>query len=236
MTPFVAEIIGTALILTLGNGVVANVLLKKTNGNNSGLIVIAFGWCIAVFVGVFASAAVSGAHLNPAVTIALAIAGKFDWARVPSFILAQFIGAFIGAMLAWLTYFKHFEQTDDPATKLAVFCTAPAIRSGFANFLTETIASFIFVLAVLHLTSPEAKLGSIDALPVALVVLGIGLSLGGPTGYAINPARDLAPRLMHAVMPIPGKGGSDWGYAWVPVLGPLCGGILAALLYTFLRA
>ena len=231
MTPFIAEIIGTALLVTFGNGVVANVLLNKTNGHNSGWIVITFGWCVAVFVGVFTSAAASGAHLNPAVTIALAVAGKFDWAKVPGYILAQFIGSFIGSIIVWLTYYKHFGATEDPAAKLSVFCTGPAIRSGAANFITELLASFIFVFAVLHITGPETKLGSIDALPVALVVLGIGLGMGGPTGYAINPARDIGPRIMHSILPIPGKGGSDWGYAWVPAFGPIVGGVLAALVF-----
>jgi glycerol uptake facilitator protein len=234
MTPFVAELLGTALLITLGNGVVANVLLNKTNGNNSGWIVITFGWCVAVFVGVFASASVSGAHLNPAVTIALAVAGKFEWANVPTYILAQLIGAFIGSILVWLAYFKHFEATPDASTKLSVFCTGPAIRSGAANFTTEMVATFVFVMAVLHLTGPETKLGSIDALPVALVVLGIGLSLGGATGYAINPARDIGPRIMHSILPIPGKGSSDWRYAWVPGIAPIVGGILAAVVYGLL--
>lgn len=231
MTPFVAELLGTALLITLGNGVVANVLLNKTNGQNSGWIVITFGWCIAVFTGVFVSAEASGAHLNPAVTLALAVTEKFSWADVPMYILAQFIGAMIGSLLVYLMYQKHFEATPDPATKLGVFATAPAIRNGSANFLTEAIASFVFITAVLHLAGPETKLGSIDALPVALVVLGIGLCLGGPTGYAINPARDIGPRIFHTIMPIPGKGSSDWGYAFVPGFGPIVGAAAAAFLF-----
>lgn len=234
MSPFIAELLGSTLLIALGNGVVANVLLNKTNGQNSGWIVITFGWCIAVFVGVYTSAAVSGAHLNPAVTIALAIAGKFSWADVPLYLLAQVIGAFFGSLMVWLIYHKHFEATPDAATKRSVFCTGPAIRSLPANFLTEALATFVFVTAVLHLTGPESKLGSIDALPVALVVLGVGLSLGGPTGYAINPARDFGPRLFHALMPIHGKGDSDWNYAWVPVLGPTIGAAAAAVVYGLL--
>lgn len=234
MTPFIAELLGSTLLIALGNGVVANVLLNKTNGQNAGWIVITFGWCIAVFVGVYTSAAVSGAHLNPAVTIALAIAGKFSWADVPMYLLAQVIGTFIGSLMVWLMYRKHFEATPDAATKRSVFCTGPAIRSLPSNLLTEALATFVFVTAVLHLTGPESKLGSIDALPVALVVLGVGLSLGGPTGYAINPARDFGPRLFHAVMPIQGKGDSDWNYAWVPVLGPMIGGASAAFVYGLL--
>jgi glycerol uptake facilitator protein len=231
MTPFVAEVLGTALLITLGNGVVANVLLNKTNGQNSGWIVITFGWCIAVFTGVYVSAAASGAHLNPAVTIALAITEKFNWADVPLYILAQFIGAIIGSLLVYLIYQRHFAATTDAGAKLSVFATGPAIRDASANFLTEALATFVFITAVLHLTGPESKLGSIDALPVALVVLGIGLSLGGPTGYAINPARDIGPRIFHTLAPIPGKGGSDWGYAFVPAFGPIVGAAAAAFLF-----
>lgn len=231
MTPFVAEVLGTALLITLGNGVVANVLLNKTNGQNSGWIVITFGWCIAVFTGVYVSAAASGAHLNPAVTIALAITEKFNWADVPFYILAQFIGAILGSLLVYLVYQKHFEATTDSSAKLSVFSTIPAIRHKAANFTTEALATFVFVTAVLHLTAPDSKLGSIDALPVALVVLGIGLSLGGPTGYAINPARDIGPRIFHTLAPIPGKGSSDWGYAFVPAFGPLVGAAAAAFLF-----
>lgn len=231
MTPFVAEVLGTALLITLGNGVVANVLLNKTNGQNSGWIVITFGWCIAVFTGVYVSAAASGAHLNPAVTIALAITEKFSWADVPMYILAQFIGAIIGSLLVYLIYRGHFAATTDAGAKLSVFATGPAIRDASANFLTEALATFVFITAVLHLTGPESKLGSIDALPVALVVLGIGLSLGGPTGYAINPARDIGPRIFHTLAPIPGKGGSDWGYAFVPAFGPIVGAAAAAFLF-----
>lgn len=234
MTPFVSEIIGTAVVIALGTGVVANVLLHKTKGNNSGLIVIAFGWAIAVFVGVFISADASGAHLNPAVSIGLAIAGKFSWSDVPTYVLAQFLGAFIGSTLTFLLYKDHFTATDNPSLKLAVFCNSPAIDKPINNLITETIATFIFMLAILFIQKGEMKLGSLDALPVALLVLGIGLSTGGPTGYAINPARDLGPRIMHALLPIPGKGKNGWNYAAIPVFGPILGAILAGLLFSVL--
>jgi glycerol uptake facilitator protein len=231
MSPFIAELVGTAVLITLGLSVVANVVLDKTKGQNAGLIVVGFAWAIAVFVGVFISADISGAHLNPAVTIGLAVAGKFEWSLVPGYILAQFLGAFAGAILTWLTYKDHFDASKDPASILGVFSTGPAIRNPAQNLITETIASFIFMLAVLFIQNGEVKLGSIDALPVALLVLGIGLSMGGPTGYAINPARDLGPRIIHALLPIPHKGASDWKYAVIPVLGPILGAVLAAFLY-----
>ena len=234
MTPFIAEIIGTAVLITLGASVVANVLLKGTKGNDSGLIVIALAWGVAVFVGVFISADISGAHLNPAVTIGLAVAGKFSWSEVPSYILAQFLGAFIGSALTWLTYKDHFDATENPGNILAVFSTGPAIRNPLANFMTETIATFVFMLAIFFIQKGDMKLGALDALPVALLVLGIGLSMGGPTGYAINPARDLGPRIMHAILPIGPKGSSDWSYAWIPVVGPILGATLAALLFKVL--
>ncbi len=234
MSPFIAELIGTTVLITLGLSVVANIALDKTKGNNAGLIVVAFGWAIAVFVGVFISADASGAHLNPAVTIGLAVAGKFDWAMVPSYLLAQFLGAFIGSVLTWLAYKDHFDVTKDAGAILGVFSTGPAIRKPFQNVITEAIATFVFMLAVFFIQKGEVKLGSIDALPVALLVLGIGLSMGGPTGYAINPARDLGPRIIHAILPIPNKGSSDWQYAFVPVIGPLLGAVLAAILYGFL--
>jgi glycerol uptake facilitator protein len=231
MSPFIAELVGTAVLITLGLSVVANVVLDKTKGQNAGLIVVGFAWAIAVFVGVFISADISGAHLNPAVTIGLAVAGKFEWSLVPGYILAQFLGAFAGAILTWLTYKDHFDASKDPASILGVFSTGPAIRNPAQNLITETIASFIFMLAVLFIQNGEVKLGSIDALPVALLVLGIGLSMGGPTGYAINPARDLGPRIIHDLLPIPHKGASDWKYAVIPVLGPILGAVLAAFLY-----
>lgn len=236
MSPFVAELIGTMLLMLLGNSVVANVLLHKTKGNNSGLIVIAFGWGIAVFVGVYSSAGISGAHLNPAVTIGLASIGKFDWANVPSYILAQFMGAMLGATLMWLAHKQHFDATEDADAKLAVFCNAPAIPNVFFNLLTEIIATFAFMLGVLFISSPQNSLGALDALPVALLVLGIGLSLGGPTGYAINPARDLGPRIMHFILPIKNKRNSNWSYSWIPVVGPITGAVLAALLFQLLQA
>jgi glycerol uptake facilitator protein len=234
MTPFLAEFLGTAVLITLGIGVVANVLLHGTKGNSAGLIVIAFGWCIGVFVGVYLAADASGAHLNPVVTIGLAVAGKFSWGLVMTYILAQFLGAALGAFLVWLAYKDHFDQTQDAGLILAVFSTGPAIRKPVNNFMTECIATFVFMLAVLFIQKGDTSLGSLDALPVSLLVLGIGLSMGGPTGYAINPARDLAPRIMHALLPIPSKGSSDWKYAWVPVVGPLVGSILAVLFFGLL--
>jgi glycerol uptake facilitator protein len=231
MTPFLGEIIGTSLLILLGDGVVANVVLKGTKGNNSGWVVITLGWAMAVFVGVFVSAAASGAHLNPAVTVALAATGKFSWNQVPTYVLAQMIGACLGAFLVWAQYKPHFDATESQDGKLAVFCTGPAIRATGLNLVSEIIGTAVLVYAVLHITSPGGGLGSLDALPVALVVLVIGLSLGGTTGYAINPARDLGPRLMHALLPIPNKRDSDWNYAWIPVLGPVIGGLVAALIY-----
>jgi glycerol uptake facilitator protein len=233
MSPFLSEITGTALLIILGGGVVANVVLDKTKGNNGGLIAITFGWAVGVFTGVYATAAASGGHLNPAVTIGLAVEGSFDWALVPSYILAQFIGAMLGAVIVWASYRQHFNATQDANAKLAVFCTAPAIRSAEHNFITELVGTFILVLGALLLSKPEMKLGALDALPIALLVLGIGLSLGGPTGYAINPARDLGPRIIHALLPIKNKRDSDWNYAWIPVVAPIAGGVLAALFFRF---
>ncbi len=233
MTPLVGEFVGTAILMVLGDGVVANVVLNKTKGQNGGWIVITFGWAMAVFVGVFSVAAASGAHLNPAVTLALAMIGKFAWQDVPMYFVSQFAGAFFGAILVWLVYRQHFNATDDADAKLAVFCTGPAIRSRSNNLVSEVIATFVFVLAILFIVSPQSSLGALDALPVALLVLAIGLSLGGSTGYAINPARDIGPRIAHSILPIPGKRNSDWGYAWVPIFGPMVGAALAALVYMF---
>jgi glycerol uptake facilitator protein len=231
MNQFFAEFFGTAMILVFGCGVVANVLLNKTKGNNGGWIVITFGWAVGVFTGVLISASVSGAHLNPAVTLALAIAHKFSWAKVPLYILAQVLGAMFGAGLTWLAYKKHFDATEDADSKLAVFSTMPNIRSYWYNMLTEIIGTYVLALAVLYMAEPEVGLGALNALPVALVVLGIGLSLGGPTGYAINPARDFGPRIMHFLLPIPGKRNSDWKYSWVPIVGPMIGAALAAGMF-----
>lgn len=231
MNPFFAEFFGTAMIIVFGGGVVSNVLLSKTKGNNSGWIVISFGWAVGVFTGVLISAPYSGAHLNPAVTLALALAHKFSWASVPVYVCAQVLGAMFGAGLVWLAYKKHFDATDDADSKLAVFCTSPNIRSYWYNVLTEIIGTYVLALAVLYMAEPEVGLGALNALPVALVVLGIGLSLGGPTGYAINPARDLGPRIMHFLLPIPNKRNSDWSYSWVPILGPLLGATCAAVMF-----
>jgi glycerol uptake facilitator protein len=222
-------------LIVLGTGVVANVLLSKTKGQNSGLLTIAFGWAVAVFVGVYIAAPVSGAHLNPAVTIALAAADKFAWADVPTYITAQFAGAMLGAAITWLAYKQHYDATEDAALKLATFCNSPAIGNVFYNLLTEIIGTFILVFGVLFIAMPDIKLNSINALPVALLVLGIGVSLGGPTGYAINPARDLGPRIMHALLPIKGKGSSGWGYSWIPVVGPVAGGLLAAWIFKMIN-
>lgn len=231
LTAFIGEFMGTMLVLILGNGVVANVLLNKTKGNNAGLIVIAFGWAIAVFVGVFCAAGLSKAHLNPAVTISFAVAGEFAWAAVPVYLAAQFTGAMVGTTIVWIAYYQHFKITSDPDLILAVFATSPAIRNPFFNLLTEAIGTFVLVFAVFRIAAPSSSLGALDALPVGLLVLGIGLSLGGPTGYAINPVRDLAPRIMHYILPIPQKRDSDWGYSWIPIVGPMVGGLLAAFVF-----
>jgi glycerol uptake facilitator protein len=231
MSPFFAEFFGTAIIIVFGGGVVANVVLSKTKGNNGGWIVVTFGWAVGVFTGVLISAPYSGAHLNPAVTLALVLAGKFSPSLMSVYISAQMLGAMFGALLVWLAYKNHFDETDNADAKLSVFCTAPNIRKAIYNILTEVIATYVLALAVLYMAEPEVGLGALNALPVAIVVLGIGLSIGGPTGYAINPARDLGPRIMHFFLPIPGKRDSDWSYAWVPVVGPLIGATLAAGMF-----
>jgi glycerol uptake facilitator len=229
---FGAEVIGTALLILLGNGVVACVLLNLSKGQNSGWIVITFGWGMAVMVAVFAIGQFSGAHLNPAVTIGFAVAGTIDWGDVPAYLAGEFAGAFIGATLVWLAYLDHWRETEDPGLKLACFSTAPAIRNTVSNLITEIIGTFVLVFSVLAFFANEATAATgLGGLIVGLLVLSIGLSLGGPTGYAINPARDLGPRIMHAILPIAGKGGSDWEYSWIPVVGPIIGGVIAALAY-----
>ncbi len=231
MTPFVAEFLGTAIIIIIGNGVVANVVLPKTKGNNGGLISIVMGWMIAVFVGVYMTADSSGAHLNPAVSFALAAAGKFNWSLVPMYILAQMLGAMLGAFIVWMIYKDHINEAESAADQLAIFSTGPSIRRLPQNFITETLATLVFILGVLFIQPAESKLGALSALPVALLVGGIGFGMGGPTGWAINPARDLGPRIMHFLLPIKGKGGTDWAYAPIPVFGPIIGGILAGIIY-----
>lgn len=234
MSPFLAELLGTMILIILGNGVVANVVLAKTKGNNSGWIVITFGWAIAVFCGVYIASHGSGAHLNPMITIVLAIFNNFPWEEVPQYIAGQFAGAIIGSTIVYFGHKKHYDETTDPGLIKATFCTEPAIRNTFYNLLSEAIGAFVLVLGILFMTKSESSLGTLDALPVALLVLGIGLSLGGTTGYAINPARDLGPRIMHAILPIKNKGTSDWNYSWIPVVGPIVGGILAAFIYSLL--
>ncbi|MES3017099.1 MAG: MIP/aquaporin family protein [Bacteroidota bacterium] len=242
MTPFVAEFLGTALLILLGNGVVANVVLNKTKGNGGGWISITTAWALAVFVGVVVAGPYSGAHLNPAVTIALAIAGKFEWAMVPGYMLAQLLGAMLGAVIVWLKYIDHFKATDDKGLKLAAFSTGPAIKNTTGNLFSEIIGSFVLLFVIFYITSAEITdtktpvgLGSIGAIPVMFLVWAIGLSLGGTTGYAINPVRDLGPRIMHAILPVSDKGSSEWSYAWIPVVGPIIGASLAALLYNLLN-
>lgn len=231
MTAFLAELIGTALVIVIGNGVVANVVLPKTKGNNGGLVAIILGWTMAVFVGVYFSSKASGAHLNPMVTISLATAGKFAWSLVPMYLMAQVIGAMFGAFIVWVIYKDHFNASNDAAAILACFSTGPAIRNLPQNFIVETLASLLFMLAIFQIAPAGIELGAIGALPVALLVSGIGFGLGGPTGFAINPARDLGPRIMHNLLPINEKGTSDWAYSIVPVFGPIVGGILATFIY-----
>ncbi len=243
MTAFVAEILGTFFLILLGNGVVANVVLHQTKGNNGGWIVITTAWALAVFTGVVVAAPYSGAHLNPAVSIGLATAGKFSWALVPEYILAQMLGAILGSFAVWAIYRTHYARTEDSDGKRATFCTAPAIRDWPSNLLSEAIGTFVLIFVIFYFSDPllgngevqtPIGMGSLGAIPVSLLVFVIGLSLGGTTGYAINPARDLGPRIMHTLLPIKGKNGSDWSYAWVPVVGPVLGCILAALVHILL--
>jgi len=239
MSPYLAEFVGTALMILLGDGVVANVVLAKSKGNGGGWIVIATGWGLAVMVGVYAVGTVSGAHLNPAVTIGLAAIGKFEFAKVAGYVAAQIAGAMFGSVLVWLAYLPHWKATPEAETKLAVFCTIPAIRDRLGNLLAEIIGTAALLFGVLaipansNLSAPGWATG-FGPMLVGLLVFALGLSLGGPTGYAINPARDLGPRIAHALLPIAGKGGSDWSYAWIPIVGPLIGGLLGALLYRLL--
>ena len=240
MSPFLAELIGTMILIILGDGVVANVVLNKSKGQNSGWIVITTGWALGVAVAVYCVASISGAHLNPVVTLGLAAIGKFSWNLVPAYILAQITGAVIGATVVWLAYFPHWKATTDAASKLAVFCTAPAIRMTPMNLVTEVIGTFVLVLGVLSILSPANLTpnsgfdNGFGPFLVGVLVWSIGLSLGGPTGYAINPARDFGPRLAHFVLPIPGNGDSNWSYAWVPIIGPILGGIMGAWFYKLL--
>jgi len=234
MEAYIAEVIGTMILILLGDGVVANVVLNKTKGNNSGWIVITTGWGLAVFVAVYITGQISGAHINPAVTFGLAIAGDFPWADVIPYWIAQVIGAFLGAVLVWLAYYKHWEGTD-PDGQLAVFSTGPAIRSYAWNLVTEIIGTFMLMFGVFGISGGDyGMVGSLGAITVGFLVWGIGLSLGGPTGYAINPARDLGPRIAHQLLPLPGKGPSDWAYSWVPIVGPLIGAALGAGLFMLL--
>lgn len=245
MSPFVAEFVGTMLLILMGGGVVANVVLSKTKGHGAGWLAITTAWALGVFIGVVVAGPYSGAHLNPAVSIGLAIGGTFPGCDVCTYIIAQMAGAASGALLVWLVYKDHFKATDDPGAKLGVFCTSPEIYHPSVNFFTEAVGTFVLMFVVFYITDGELTydsnstlpigLGSVGAIPVAFTVWVIGLSLGGPTGYAINPARDLAPRMMHALLPIPGKGSSHWGYAWIPVCGPIAGAAVAGMLYYWLK-
>jgi len=247
MQTLVAELIGTMILVLLGDGVVANVVLNRTKGQNGGWIVITVGWGVAVAMAVYAVGRISGAHLNPAVTLALAAIGSFSWAEVPGYLAAQMVGAFLGAVLVWLAYLPHWAATPDPGAKLAVFSTGPAIRHTAGNVITEVVGTAVLLFGILAIAANAqtlSKPGDVDLsfvfsrglqpLLVGVLILGIGLSLGGPTGYSLNPARDLAPRIAHAILPIPGKGGSDWEYSWIPVIGPIIGGLAGAGLYAII--
>jgi glycerol uptake facilitator protein len=240
MNPYLAEFLGTALLVLLGDGVVANVVLTRSKGQNSGWIVITTGWGLAVAMAAYSVGLISGAHLNPAITLGFACIDKLDWTLVPGYIIAQLAGGFAGAVLVWLAYLPHWSITEDKATKLGVFCTIPAVRKPGANVVTEAIGTFVLLVGVLAIPSVknlDPKLGfgaGLGPFLVGLLVWSIGLSLGGSTGYAINPARDFGPRLAHFFLPISGKGDSDWNYAWVPIVGPIIGGIAGAVFYKFL--
>ncbi|WP_097027260.1 MIP/aquaporin family protein [Clostridium peptidivorans] len=230
MSNLMGEFLGTMMLILLGDGVVAGVALNKSKAQNAGWMVVTAAWACAVAIPAFIFGAVSGAHFNPALTIALAAIGKFSWAQVPGYIIAQFLGAIVGATLVWLAYLPHWAETEDKATKLGVFCTAPAIRNTTSNLITEIIGTFVLVFGILGLGQVKMADG-LGTIAVGLLILVIGLSLGAPTGYAINPARDLGPRIAHAILPIAGKGDSDWGYSWIPVVGPIIGGLIGAVLF-----
>jgi glycerol uptake facilitator protein len=247
MQSLLAEAIGTMILVLLGDGVVANVVLSKTKAQNAGWIVVTMGWGVAVTIAVYAVGRISGAHLNPAVTVGLAAIGSFPWAQVPGYIAAQMVGGFLGAVLVWLSYIPHWQVHTDPNTTLGIFSTGPAIDHPVGNFLTELIGTAVLLFGILAIAANAQTLtrpGDIDLsvvfsrglqpLLVGILVLGIGLSLGGPTGYAINPARDLGPRVAHAILPLPHKGSSDWRYAWIPVIAPIVGGVIGAALYTWI--
>ncbi len=244
MEVYLAEFVGTLILILLGDGVVAGVLLRNSKAEHSGWIVITFGWGMAVAIAVYAVGAISGAHINPAVTVGLASIGVHPWALVPGYIIAQLLGGFVGAVLVWLAYLDHWKVTDDPTLKLGAFCTVPEIRNSVSNFITEVIATAMLLFGVVAIVTNAQTFGganlpvlfSTGVIPliIGFIVFAIGLSLGGPTGYAINPARDLAPRIAHAVLPVAGKGGSDWSYSWIPVVAPLVGGVVGAWLYAIL--
>ena len=241
MNPVIAEYLGTFILILMGAGVCANSSLNETFAKGADWVLISFGWGLGVFLGVIVAGPASGAHLNPAVTIGLAVAGKFAWAEAPLYILAQLLGAMTGAFLVWLLYADHYNKTEDPGTIKGTFCTSPAIKNTPRNVLSEVVGTFVLIFVVLLISGPEFAadghthvkigLGSVGALPVALLVVAIGMSLGGLTGYAINPARDLGPRIIHSLVPIKTKGGSDWGYAWIPIVGPVIGAVIAAGVY-----
>jgi len=233
MGVYLAEFLGTLILILFGDGVVANVVLKKSKGEGGGWIVITAGWAFGVAVAVYITGWVSGAHINPAVTIALAVVGNIKWGIVPGYIIAQMLGGFTGAVLVYLAYKDHFAATEEKDNKLAVFCTIPAIRNLTSNAITEIIGTVILMIGVLGITNEHNNLGALASLLIGILIFAIGLSLGGPTGYAINPARDLGPRIAHAILPIPGKRDADWGYALVPVIAPIIGGILGAFIYKF---
>ena len=232
MSIFIAELVGTMILVLLGDGVVANVLLQKSKGHNSGWIVITAGWGFAVAIAVYVAGWASGGHINPAVTLGLAAVGQLAWTQVPTYLAGQFAGGLLGAVLVWLAYLPHWSETPDPGAKLAVFCTGPAIRHWPGNLICEVIGTAVLLIGVLGILNEYNEISSgVGPYAIGILVFGIGLSLGGPTGYAINPARDLAPRVAHTLLPIAGKGSSDWRYAWIPVVGPVLGGVIGALLY-----
>jgi glycerol uptake facilitator protein len=230
MHPYLGEFIGTAFLILLGNGVVANLVLKESKAYNAGWLAISVGWGLAVMLSVYAVGNFSGAHLNPAVSVGLAVAGSFSWSEVPMYVLSQVAGAFTGSLLVWLHYKPHWEKTQDADAKLAVFCTGPAIRNTVSNLFSEIIGTAVLVLGLLFIGANKFAEG-LNPVIVGFLIVSIGLSLGGTTGFAINPARDLGPRLAHAILPIPGKRDSDWSYSWIPVVGPIVGGAIGALIY-----